>query len=437
VTALIRRLPRPAMLAVQILLIVAVLLAPVAISWAGQRDLGLGPQYDVAPAPVVIQAGYTSGGPASSLLILSYHNIEPNPSSRYSVTPAEFASQLQLLHAAGYRTVRAADLLAARRPAGRRVAITFDDGARGQWAYADRVLARYGFTAISFLLTGSVGSYPPYYLTWPQVQQMRVSGRWDFESHTHALITPVVIGPHGETGSPLFNRRWLPGPGRLEAMPEYETRIAADLDASRHALTSRGLPAARLFSLPVVARTPNDERVAASLRSVARSRFGAVLRDQPDVRPVTTSDLTSGVLPRVSVRSGTTAAALFSRLTGAPAPSVSPSPSSSPSAVPAPGPAALPAPYVIASPSPLPLTPAPARQPVPVLAVRQAAGSATVEPDDRPSWPSQAFALVAQAWDDLGLASSSPVTGAGPKPAGDTGAALAGALVSPLARRAG
>jgi hypothetical protein len=193
------------------------------------------------------------------------------------------------------------------------VAITFDDGARGQWTYADAALKRYGFTAIAFVVTGSVGTYPPYYLTWPHLRAMQGSGRWEIESRTDDLFRPVQIGPGGETGSPLFNRRWLPGPGRLEAMPEYEVRIRADLDRSGRALTEHGFADPRLISVPSATAVPNDERVESSLATVLRGRFGAVLRDDPRARAVA---LPARVISRIAVRRGTSTDGLYERITG-------------------------------------------------------------------------------------------------------------------------
>jgi hypothetical protein len=446
----------------QFVLVTALLLAPLATGWSGLQDRALGPQHDVTGGPVITTADVGAGPDA--LLILSYHAVEPVPRSPYSVTPAEFASQLQLLHAAGYRTVRSGDLLAAREPAGRKIAITFDDSTRGQWTYADPVLARYGFTAISFLVTGNVGTRAPGYLTWPHVERMQKSGRWEFGTHTHNLITPVVIGQRGETGSPAFNRRWLAGPGRLEAMPEYQTRIAADLDWSQREFTSRGLPAPRLLSLPVPPVASNDERVADTLRSVIQARYRAVLRDEPSVRSVTSQDRASAELPRVSVRTGTTAAALFTRLTGLAAPQLVPSPDALPPS--APPPAASPDALSPSAPSrALPSAAVPTRgvpdraipsqavpaQPVPSRAVparpvrAPAAGAvdvalpvpglvpppspvAAVGRKHRLPWTRTLAAWASQAADDVGVTGSSSAPVSGPNPAGDIGSALAHAL---------
>ena len=65
------------------------------------------------------------------------------------------------------------------------VMITFDDGAKGVWQYADPVLARYDLHATAFIITGFVGTHAPYYMTWDEIAELHDSGRWDIEAHTH------------------------------------------------------------------------------------------------------------------------------------------------------------------------------------------------------------------------------------------------------------
>ena len=146
------------------------------------------------------QAGDAPAGTGAEPVVLTYHDISPDAhGSDYVVSPKRFAAEMKMLHRAGYHTLGAADVLRYRQGGDvppRSVVITFDDGTKGLWTYADPVLERYGFSAISFLITGRVGTHQPYYLTWPEVSRMQASGRWDFESHTHALHRK--IGPEGD-----------------------------------------------------------------------------------------------------------------------------------------------------------------------------------------------------------------------------------------------
>jgi peptidoglycan/xylan/chitin deacetylase (PgdA/CDA1 family) len=185
-------------------------------------------------------------------IVLTYHDINPvGRDSTYIVRPVAFEAQMQMLHAAGYRTLTADQFAAYVQgrfvPAPRSVLITFDDGTAGLWVYADRILARYGFHAVSFVITGRVGTHRPYYLTWPEIAHLSRTGRWDFESHTHDLHSAVPIGP-GRVGSNLSNRIYTNG--ALESMDDFRTRVSGDLQRSVDDLVAHDLPRPQLFAYP-------------------------------------------------------------------------------------------------------------------------------------------------------------------------------------------
>ena len=97
--------------------------------------------------------------------ILMYHEVTPTPVERYrkySVTPAELASQLAWLRSQGYTSVdldavRAA-FLGERSLPTRPVVITFDDGSRDCLQHGVPALLAHGFTATFFIVGGLVGS---------------------------------------------------------------------------------------------------------------------------------------------------------------------------------------------------------------------------------------------------------------------------------------
>jgi poly-beta-1,6-N-acetyl-D-glucosamine N-deacetylase len=186
-------------------------------------------------------------------VVLTYHDIGPNTQgSEYVVSPLRFAAQMAMLDAAGYRTMTAEEFTRYVRgqytPPPRSVLITFDDGTRGLYHHADPVLEHYGFTAVSFIITGRVGTHRPYYLTWPQIDRMHDSGRWQFQSHTHDLHTKVPIS---ETllGSNLSNRLYH-GDGRQESFEEFQARVTSDLEQSFRDFADHGLPRPTLFAWP-------------------------------------------------------------------------------------------------------------------------------------------------------------------------------------------
>lgn len=99
--------------------------------------------------------------------ILMYHNVaQPpdalNPDGRcLYVTPGAFASQMTLLHRAGYRGVSMSQAMPYLRgeKRGRVAAITFDDGYRDNLENAMPVLRKYGFSATCYIVNGCIARH--------------------------------------------------------------------------------------------------------------------------------------------------------------------------------------------------------------------------------------------------------------------------------------
>lgn len=240
-------------------------------------------------------------------IVLTYHDIQPDPvTSPYVVSPDAFARQMAMLQAAGYRSLTADQFVAYQRgtftPPPRSVLLTFDDGTAGLWRYADSVLQRYGFTAVSFVITGRVGTAKPYYLTWDLIDQMHASGRWDFESHTASLHTRVPVSPGGALGGAL-SHRMLVG-GHLESQAQFEARIRKDLLRSIADLTAHGLPRPMLFAYPfsdVVAKGI-EGREAAVPRSIVSELFPVAFVDvEPGAMPASRREVRRQVISRAEI----------------------------------------------------------------------------------------------------------------------------------------
>ena len=244
---------------------------------------------DVATSIAIRQLGDDWAGQTGVPLVLSYHDIAPESTSTYTVTPAQFADQMSALAALNVHTLTAAEFAdyAKGKPVPpRSVLITFDDGTRGVWKYADKVLEQLKFHAVSFIVTGFVGTRAPYYMTWDEISRLSASGRWDFENHTHLAHFQIPIDAAGAKGSFLANLAWLPGQNRLETVAEYQARITLDLDRSVSELTTRGYGRAGLFAFPYsdYGSKGNDPGNAAFLEAATKSRFNAAFND--DRRPL-------------------------------------------------------------------------------------------------------------------------------------------------------
>lgn len=131
--------------------------------------------------------------------VLMYHYIRINPNYKdkigfnLSVTPSDFAAQMNYLDQQGYYPMTLDDLnyvlyhpsYLPKKP----IVITFDDGYEDSYTNAFPILKSHHFRAINFVITGFVGE--PNYLTWNQITEMKDSGIFFFEGHTvhHYALT--------------------------------------------------------------------------------------------------------------------------------------------------------------------------------------------------------------------------------------------------------
>lgn len=99
------------------------------------------------------------------MIILTYHNVDAAPAGVGQpwlyVSPESFAEQMRLLDKLGFRGVSVSEGLQLLHSgkAHRTVIITFDDGYADNLTYAAPALARYGFSATCYVVSGCIGSY--------------------------------------------------------------------------------------------------------------------------------------------------------------------------------------------------------------------------------------------------------------------------------------
>jgi peptidoglycan/xylan/chitin deacetylase (PgdA/CDA1 family) len=151
--------------------------------------------------------------------ILTYHQVGPAVAGLTGgndrVSPARFATQIEAIAGAGYRVVPLATLVDAIREGRihelrRSVVLTFDDGYRGQFAFAYPVLRRKRLPATFFVVAGSLGSMAPL---------PHLAGGMPF-SRLHAAPSPA----------------WLP-----LSTDEVREMAAGGMCIGSHALTHRSL----------------------------------------------------------------------------------------------------------------------------------------------------------------------------------------------------
>ena len=175
--------------------------------------------------------------------VLVYHGLDedPSPSDAYSISPSEFARQLSMLSAAGFRAISIGQY--ASFAAGdvsplpnRPILITFDDGHSNSYQGADQVLARYGMRATMFVITANAKGPKPGYLGWPALVTMSASGRWDVQEHANVGHGLIPTGPRNQIGPYYANLLYRNG--KRETFTAFKRRVTADILAGRSLLSS-------------------------------------------------------------------------------------------------------------------------------------------------------------------------------------------------------
>lgn len=162
--------------------------------------------------------------------ILAYHRVCDDPSpglETWAVARGAFRRQMALLKRLGYRGVTVRELLDRLDtgwPADKLVAITFDDGYRDTVEVAAPILARFGFTATVYIVTGKVGGHagwdaggdPAPLAGWDDLARLVEAG-WEVGMHTYSH------------------------PARLDLLrgPDLEREVSGGLDDARACLGTR------------------------------------------------------------------------------------------------------------------------------------------------------------------------------------------------------
>jgi peptidoglycan/xylan/chitin deacetylase (PgdA/CDA1 family) len=130
--------------------------------------------------------------------VLCYHHIreaKPGQSETlksFSVTPAQFAAQMNALKDSGYETILPDQLynyLVHNGPLPPKpIMLTFDDTDEEQFSIGYKEMKKYGFKGVFFIMTVSINR--PNYMTKEQIKQLADDGN-AVESHTwdHHMVT--------------------------------------------------------------------------------------------------------------------------------------------------------------------------------------------------------------------------------------------------------
>ena len=269
-------------------------------------------QVDTVPGPVdetlVTQLRNVGVSAQTGPVIITYHDIGHNKSP-YTVTPEDFATQMRLIHDAGWTTLTVDQVehwLDGQPVPPHAVMITFDDGAQGVWQYAEPVLRRFNMSATAFIITGFVGTHAPYYMSWDQITELHNSGRWDIEAHTHLGHVEVPAGPDGTKGPFLTTLQWLPELGRIETLQEYHQRILTDLTECKRQLIAHNFPVPEFFAFPFSADRGTPEGTDILRQTVTSLYRAAMLDDADDVVATSSTNVSRGLVRRMDITAAVT-----------------------------------------------------------------------------------------------------------------------------------
>ena len=141
------------------------------------------------------------------LTVLTYHSVDES-GSKISVTPSEFARQMQFLKEHRYQVLSLSQISPLLKTPGpfpvNAVVLTFDDGYQNTYGHAFPILQEYGFPATVFIATHfcgkrndwpqpgfSVPSLPM--LSWKEIEEMsRYQVEIGAHTHTHPNLTELV-----------------------------------------------------------------------------------------------------------------------------------------------------------------------------------------------------------------------------------------------------
>jgi peptidoglycan/xylan/chitin deacetylase (PgdA/CDA1 family) len=180
------------------------------VVWSSARPIGLGTSGRggaVTSRNTVSENGPTlvipPGRPRVPILEYHYIRVNPNPSDRLgfnlSVTPDDFAAQMDWLAAHGYHPITLADLRAyfeqGRTLPARPVVLSFDDGYLDFYETAFPILQAHHFKSVAYIVPGFLNR--PAYMSGDQVAGLDRTGLVEIGSHTMHHVNLASADPAG------------------------------------------------------------------------------------------------------------------------------------------------------------------------------------------------------------------------------------------------
>jgi peptidoglycan/xylan/chitin deacetylase (PgdA/CDA1 family) len=205
----------------------------------------------------LIPAAYFSPARASTLHILSYHDVRIKQSDLtddLGVTVSQLAGHFAWFKAQGFKVVSLEDVLAAQRRERslpeKALLLTFDDGLASVYDSVLPLLQVFNYPAV-VAVVGSwltdTSKFPlrygreevgrSFFLSADQMQALAKSPLIEFASHSYDLHRGIAANEVGQTQPAAVVRVWDSRLRTRESGPEYERRIRDDLQKSIDAIT--------------------------------------------------------------------------------------------------------------------------------------------------------------------------------------------------------
>jgi peptidoglycan/xylan/chitin deacetylase (PgdA/CDA1 family) len=116
---------------------------------------------------------------------LCYHQVEPSPRGKFSMSSEKFRQHLAYLKSRNFKSLNSNELDQilnhGAKPAENSVIITFDDGYRTVYDYALPIMKEFGFTGIVCIYPEFIGAGKA--MSWEQLKHL-ISEGWSIECHS-------------------------------------------------------------------------------------------------------------------------------------------------------------------------------------------------------------------------------------------------------------
>ena len=161
--------------------------------------------------------------------------------------------------------------------------LTFDDARADSWTGGDGILHELGFNAVMFVDVGRVDRGDPEYLTWPELQTVQDSGRWQLQLHSGEGHQQIRYGPGDDDYGPYYAYE-----EQGEDFGAWQKRVRSDIEWGEKTLSDHiAAYEPRSFAPPYGSYGQdgtNDPRIPDDLLGWLTQRYDAIFTQDVNAR---------------------------------------------------------------------------------------------------------------------------------------------------------